>query len=214
MPIEITEVASANIVIPNFPALNNEQEMLRFLQSVNAFVTTEPILEGGISMNIHAERISVARTLDGRFTVRRDYPLSFNDLDRLAEVAALAIENTQTAEQLYAYGFNVEALCTQGSGKPSATYLAENFFDVDGLAQSGFGDFGSASAGMEFSNGSRRWRINIRVIENAFDAPNLFVALNYHHVGQPLPDRQMIKQRIVEAWNGIPELIGKWERTT
>ncbi len=214
MPVEITQVNTANLVIANFEALNNEPGIYRFHEGVGAFVSTGPPADGTVSLDINAERISVVRGPGGHTMIKRDFPAELDDLGRLAEVAALVITNTDTNFELHTYGFNVEAVCTQQAGVPTSRYLAERFFDLRGLSDGEFGEFGSASWDLEFSDDEARWRISVRRMENVFDAPNLFVTLNRHHQNQPLPDKRAIKKMLRETWNGIPKFIEKLERTS
>ncbi len=212
MPIEINEVTTANLVLVNFEALNTERGLIRFAQGVKAFVSTGQQLDMALSLDIQSERISVVRRLEGNTIIKRDYPASLDDLDRLAEVAELVIANTYTQQELHIFGFNIEASCTQSSGIPSTRYLAERFFDLRELSDGGLRDFGSTSWDLEFSDDDARWRITVRRLENVLDAPNLFVTLNRHHQSQALPDKQAIKEMLRETWNGIPKFIEKLER--
>ncbi len=207
MPIEITQVNTANLVIANFEALNNEPGIYRFHEGVGAFVSTGAPEDGVVSLNINAERISVVRAPGGHTVIKRDFPTELDDLGRLAEVADLVIANTNTNFERYTYGFNVEAVCTQNAGVPTSLYLAERFFDLRGLSRTGLRDFGSESWQLEFSDDDRTWRMSVRRLENVFDVPNLFVTLNSHHENQPLPDKQSLVDRLTETWNGIPEFI-------
>ncbi len=213
MPVEINEVTTANLVLVNFEALNNEHGLYRFAEGVKAFVSTGQQLDMALSLDIQSERISVVRRLEGNTIIKRDYPTSLDDLDRLAEVAELVIANTDTPQELHTFGFNVEAACTQYSGVPTSRYLAGRFFDLRGLSSGGFGGFGSTSWDLEFSDDEIRWRISVRVMENVFDTPNLFVTLNRHHQNQYLPDKRAIKEMLSETWNDIPKFIEKLEST-
>lgn len=213
MPVEINEVTTVNLVLVNFEALNNEHGLYRFAEGVKAFVSTGQQLDGALSLDIHSERISVLRRPEGNTVIKRDFPASVDELDRLAEVAELVMANTDTQEELHTFGFNVEASCTQSSGMPSTRYLAERFFNLRELSNGGLRDFGSTSLDLEFSDDDARWRINVRMLENVFEAPNLYVTLNRHHQNQELPDRQAITEMLTETWNGIPKFIAKLENS-
>ena len=213
MPVEINEVTTANLVLVNFEALNNEHGLYRFAEGVKAFVSTGQQLDMALSLDIQSERISVVRRIEGNTVIKRDFPASVDDLDRLAEVAELVMANTDTPRKLHTFGFNIEASCTQSSGMPSSHYLAERFFDLRELSNGGLRDFGSTLWDLEFSDDDARWKINVRMLENVFEAPNLYVTLNRHHQNQELPDRQAIKEMLSETWNRMPKFIEKLERT-
>ena len=165
-------------------------------------------------MDIQSDRISVIRRPDGHTSIKRDFPASHDDLDRLAEVAELVIANTVRDRQSHTIGFNVEAYCTYRNDIPASQYLANRFFDVRGLASVGFRDFASSSWELEFSDDTRRWSITVKRLENAFDEPNLFVTLNSHFENESLPDKHTIKKRLAETWDGIPRFIENLERTS
>ncbi len=214
MPVEITEVTKANLVLVNFEALNTEPGILRFLEEVKGFVSIGQRLDMALSLDIQSERISVVRTPDGRAIINRDYPAFLNDLNRLAEVAELVIANSDVPQDRYAFGFNVEAACTQRSEMPSSRYLAQRFFDLSGLSNDGMHDFVSSSWDMEFSDDEARWRISIRGLETPFASPNLYVTLNRHYQNQPLPDKRTIRNMLRETWNRIPKFIEKLEHAS
>ena len=213
MPIEIVQVTTANLVLVNFEALNDEQSLLSFFKDVDAFVSTEPQIDGSISLDMQADRVSVVRRIDNTTIIKRDFPSYIRDLDRLAEVAELVISNTSKSRDAYAFGFNVEAACTQHSDTHTSRYLAENFFDLGGMVKEGYRDFASASWNLEFSDRDKRWRMSVRQLENALDAPNLFVTLNSHHETQSLPNKRAIRNGLRDTWNGIPKFISKLEHT-
>ena len=211
MPIEITQVTTANIVIPNFEALNNEAGIYRFLEQVDGFITTSSGDDGTLTLDVTADRINVARTPEGRTTIKRDYPVEIADLKRLAEVADLVISNTNTDLDTHTFGFNVEAVCAQRSEMPTSRYLAHSFFDLDALSEQGFSDFESDTWHLAFTRHQKTWRMGVRQIDNALDTPNLFVTLNSHHENQPLPDKQSILNGLTETWNNIPQYFEQLE---
>ena len=214
MPIEINQVTTANLVLVDFEALNDEQSLLRFFKGAKSFVSTEPQIDGSISLDMQADRVSVVRRIDNTTIIKRDYPSFIRDLDRLAEVAELVISNTSKSRETYAFGFNVEAACTQRSDPHTSRYLAEKFFNLQGLVKEGFQDFGSASWNLEFSERDKRWRVSVRRLENALDSPNLFVTLNSHHEAQALPNKRAIRNGLRDTWNGIPKFIDKLEQAS
>ena len=214
MPIEITYVTTANVVVANFAALNSESMLHGFLREAEGITSSGLQPDGAVSLDFQLDRISVVRRLDGSTLIKRDFPASINDLDRLAKIADLAIANSEPHQGLHTFGFNVEATCTQRSGESSSRYLAERFFDLEQLANDGFSDFGSTTWEMEFSDDERRWRLGIRRLENMFAIPNLYVTLNSHYADQTLPDSRDIKRKLRETWNSIPKFIEKLERAS
>lgn len=212
MPVEITYVTTANVVIANFEALNSEQSLRRFFEEADALASSSFEPDGALSLDFPQDRISVVRRLDGNTQIKREFPIAIGDLNRLAKIADLAIVNTETDHETHTFGFNVEATCTQRSRDSSSRYLAEQFFDVEQLAIEGFRNFGSSTWEIEFSDDQRRWRLGIRRLDNAFAVPNLYVTLNSHYSDQTLPDRGTIRKRLRETWEAIPKFIEKLER--
>ena len=211
--IEITQVTVAGLVIIDFEALNNEEGIYRFLRKVKTLITSGSPQDATVSLDIQSDRISVIRGPDGHTSIKRDFPASHDDLDRLAEIAELAIANTQTDRQSHTIEFSVNAYCTLRSDLSASQYLANRFFDVRELASAGFRDFASESWEFRFSDDTRKWWITVKRLENAFDEPNLFVTLNSAFENQLLPDKDTIKKGLVETWDGIPRFIEKLERT-
>ena len=123
MAIQIEDVLKAEMVLVGLGLLSSPQEYEAFRSQAktDVFISGQTmtiealtnVAEAGRTISLNRDRI-VLDLSPSRSSIRREYP-SKGDLERLAEVAALAIEqSSQGRENLRAFGYNIELIYDQG----------------------------------------------------------------------------------------------------
>lgn len=222
MGASIQDVLKVNLVLVGVGLLNDTEELNAFRRAVDAELSfsvggltldaQQNIPEPSGILTLHRDRINLERSLS-RTTIGREYPSSPEDLNRLAEVAGQAIESTSLADQrARAFGYNIELVYDQDSGKSAFQYLAQRLFPADFSVNDGWGFIGG-SGKLVFEDGERRyWGITIEPRFNAQDATRVFLNLNLHVNEQRLPRKSEVESHLHDVWRqarAFVELLDK-----
>ena len=134
MAVEIQDVLKADIVFAGVGLLRNQRGLDAFTRSVGTEIVVDApdslpgVPVSGLRVALNRDRIVLDLTPE-RTIITRDYPSS-RDLDRLAEVTALALSNTgMEGGTLQAVGFNIALVYDQDSGQTASRYLSERLFN-------------------------------------------------------------------------------------
>ena len=208
MSTEYEDVLKAELVLVGFSLLNNTEEFEAFRSRARTDVvisgqtmTIEAltnVAEAGRTISLNRDRI-VLDTSPSRAAIRRDYP-DKNDMARLAEVAALAMEQSPSSRQnLRAFGYNIDLVYNQDSGEPALQYLAGRLFS-EGLPRRGEWNLVGGAGKMIYKEADNQWQITV---EPRFNEPNtsrIFLTLNLHKERQVPPSESEIKESLIDAW--------------
>ena len=145
MAVTIENVLQANMVLVGVSLINTADELAAFRQGVRTEVTTSEAGWGTEVVNrAHAldrDRIKVTRSPD-RSAIAREYPTK-SDLKRLAQVASIALMNTNLEGQsLLAFGYNIELVFDTDPSERAIQYLFNRLFMPDLLRDGGRQLFG------------------------------------------------------------------------
>ena len=130
------------------------------------------------------------------------------DLRKLADVAWQAVYNTSPAgRQPRAFGFNVELIFEQDSGSPAFEYLSRRLFNVEPVGNEGWQLVGGAGRLIL----QRQWNdVGQLAWNHAFNdetESRVFLSVNLHIDGQPLPDEAEIGISLEEVWDKIHDFV-------
>lgn len=213
MDLQVEDIIRMNVVLAGIQLLTSPGEKDAFSVTVNAEVTEAmtqgfaisfgppgtstpppPIAEPRL-LTLQKERI----TLDlspGLSTIFRDYPTG-NDIQRLAEVAHLAISHTNIEGQtLQAFGVNLEAVCGLPSGKTFDGFLASNIYATNITGNPQYKLTGGATR-MTFQNGKGQWNIGIEPRFGDVTSNKLFMTLNLHDSSGSMPIESELNESLI-----------------
>ena len=222
MAATLLDVVTANLVLVGVGLLNQQAEIDKFTGEINS----EARLELGLVANIPSGLTEPSRTLrlnrerislelsSARSTIAREYPSpGGEDLDHLAEVAALAISCTDLTEQnLQSFGYNIETVFDQDTGQPSIRYLGERLF---GPAKLGDGAWnfigGTGSLVFGGQDGRRTFGVETRFGDQT--TTRVFLRLNLHKDEQSLPSESQMKDSLRQIWREAEAFMGQLDRS-
>ncbi len=211
MALAIEDVLQTNLTLIGVRLVNTPEERETFREGVQTeIVTAEAGLGGEVferTHNLSRDRITVVSTSD-RTVIVREYPAK-NDLERLAQVAAMAIENTNLdGQELRAIGYNIELVCESDSKNLAIEYLAEHLFMPHLLK----GDDSRLSGGagrLFIEKSGRRWQARLEPRFNDETTTKIFASLNLHHSEASLsfPTEDDIRDSLTLVWNEVHDLL-------
>ena len=199
----IADILSVDVVLVGVSLLRQQEEFETFTSEVGSEdISVEPIgiippNMAGVSITLNRDRISLS-VLPDRTSIVKEYPSLSNldeDLDRLAEVTVCAIRNTDTsAQQLRAYGYNMQLVFDLGVEEPASLYIGKRLFGnwFNGELVGGTGQ-------LIFSDGESRWSFNIQPRpNNDMTTKKLYLALNLHIAEESMPHKDKIRSSLGE----------------
>ena len=219
MTATVQDVLKANLVLVGISLLDGPEK----LEVFHKLVGSEMIAGVGIAMNIPSGVTEQGRTftlpkdritldiLQSRSTISTEYP-SKEHLDRLAEVAGLAINNSDVKEQqLRALGYNIELTFDQDSENSALGYLADRLFTDPPPRNDGWVLTGG-SGQLIFEDGGRRWTVKLEPRLGEESTSRVFLSVNLHIVGEPCPQKSQIEDSLQEVWKQSYEFVNRLER--
>ncbi len=215
MAATVRDVLKVNIVLVGIGLLRQPQEVKEFQESVGTEMTTstagvvfgtaQAAPEPSVTHALNRDRITLELS-PSRSTVNREYPL-LEDLARMAEVAGLAISRTDIGESRpRAYGYNIELVFDQTSGKPAIEYLSDRLFRKDLAASMGWQPQGGA-ARLFFHDQESRWSLSLEPRFQDEGSGRVFVSANRHYENPRLPDGDEIQQALNTLWDQAHQFI-------
>ena len=223
MPVEIQDVLKANLVLLGVDLLNSQEAVQTFANAVGAEISIGanmlpgfpfpfPDIPGpgaGGTITIDRDRI-VIETSPTRTIIGRDYP-SYDDLNRLSEVAGYAIEQTEGAgaQPLRAIGYNIELVYDQTSTTTAIKYLAERLFTADMPSNEGW-QLAGGTGRLTFDDTlGRRWNVSLEPRHKDQETTRIFMSVNAHQNNPRLPSKDEIKRYFQEAWQQAHDFVSK-----
>ena len=182
---------------------------------------------GGQMVAIDSERIGISMLAD-RVIIEKKAVSGEHDLVRWAEIAEFVIASIDVnfnvqpiglpaptpvplENQTYTFGFNVQTIC-EIDVNPSQHYLANRFFQLDSLINSGFTNFRS-NWDVQFVYGDRTWHMTVRPFSGAGPLNLLEVQLNLQFNNQHLfRDRNRIAEMMSTTMGSVETFLGAMEK--
>ena len=218
--MRIVDVLKVYMVLVGVRLLSTQEERNAFERVVGAEVSSPPEIGIGIEinaptgvsapmnipapgpasiLNLNRERITLESVLD-RSTISREYP-SEDDLDRLSEVAKLAIERSNLLnQQLRAFGFNIEVVYELSPGETASQFISSKIFTLGLFQEAGFQLIGGA-AKLQLVRNDSLWNMSVEPRLGDATANKIFVSLNLHRDDSKIPSRSTIRESLREVWN-------------
>lgn len=217
MTLVVEDILQANLTLVGVKLVNTPEERTAFRKVVGTeIVTTEAGLVGSDeiverSHNLNRDRITVvSNSGTDRTIVAREYP-ERSGLDRLAQVAWMAIESTNLdVRRLRAFGYNIELVCESDSEDLALQYLADHLFMPNILKDEESRLTGGAGR-LFFEKSGRRWQARLEPRLNDETTTKVFAALNMHHPGPDLvfPTEDEISESLIMVWCEVHNLLDR-----
>ena len=209
MAVKIQDVLKADIVFAGVGLLRNQQGLDAFTESVGTEIGADAsnsqlgVPVPGLRITLNRDRI-VLDLAPERTVITRDYPLS-HDLDRLAEVTALALDNSgPEGGVLQAVGFNIALVYDQDTHQTAVQYLSERLFNKRLSNEIGL-PIQVAEGRLTFNSGEHQIAVTLQPRFGYATTTKVFMSLNLHRETQILPTQQEIKESLREALNNAEE---------
>ena len=194
----IENILQANMVFVGISLVNKPNELTAFRESVGTEVTS---VEAGMGTEVinrthtlNRDRIKVTGTPD-RSAIAREYPAE-SDLARLAQVAGMAIVNTDLeGQKLQAFGFNIELVYEPPARERAIRYLLDRLFMPNLLRDGGLRLVGG-SGRLFFEKDGRNWQAVLEPRLNDEKTTRIFVSLNLH---RPETDLSLLTEAEIEG---------------
>ena len=217
MSIEFQDVLKASVVLAGVVLLGDQHQRENFADLVDTEIMSEMVVTGpatsptlpgspasvaetGLVLTLLRDRIQIEFvSAPSRTSIQRQYP-TFDDLERLAEVAGHAIEATNLEGQApVAYGFNIELVYRHTEEKPSEQYIAERLFSY---TQFGPDDWTLVGGGgkLSFEADDARWNFGVEPRSNDSSGRRVYLSLNLHRNKQQIPNKDEILSSLREIW--------------
>ena len=213
MAVDFQDVLKANLVLVGVVLLSEQDQQDEFAASMETEIAKEfigpppPFLGGpasgqetGLILNLPRDRIQLMST-PSRSTIERQYPSTFDDLDRLADVAGCAISLTDLSGQSpIAYGFNVQLVYRPTEEKPAERYIAERLFPQQQFCIEDWTLVGGGG-NLSFEGNNARWNVTVEPRANDPSGRRVHLSLNLHRNRQVTPSREEISRSLQDIWN-------------
>ena len=224
MTIQITDILEVNLTLVGISLLNSPEGVTEFRRAVRVELSQVsmgiplpveiPFPEGlpipRQRFDLERDRISVGVS-DDRSTISRKYPTR-KDLERLTEVASLAIDNTLLEDQhLRAYGFNLDLIGKLNEDLTVGALVGKHVFGPN-LGRILGGDVVGGLARIAFNAGGEIWNLRIEPRANDESGSMLFIGLNLHRAEGRIPTSAGIRKSLEETWDKSVEIVQRLGR--
>ena len=220
MAVIIEDVLQANMVLVGVNLINTPAETAAFRQSVGTEVTTVETGMGSEVVNrthaLNRDRIKVTESPD-RSAIAREYPTE-SDLERLSQVASMAITSTDlVGQELRAFGYNIELVYQPDPARLAIQYLSDRLF-IPQLLQDGGWRLVGGTGQLFFEKDGRIWQVRLEPRFNDETTTRVFATLNLHQSEGDLifPMESEIRDSLrliwMEAHNLVIQLDGSSEK--
>ena len=214
MAVRVEDVLQVNLIVVGVNLINTQEELDALRREVGVeIVTGEARLGAELVERTHdlnRDRIMIRSTPE-RTAIAREYPEE-SDLGRLAQVAGLAVENTDlTGQEMQALGYNVELVYESDTKEPALKYLAGHLFKSSLLR--GDAEISGGAARLFYTKGGRTWQARLEPRFNDDATTKIFAALNLHQADADLSSlgEPSIRDSLKLLWDEIHSLIGQLE---
>ena len=220
----VDEVLKANLVLVGLRLIRTDDQKAAF----DAKIKVDTLVSSpapGASFNVQSpsgpldlipktltlgrDRIAIDLMPD-RTTISVEYPTGEHDLNRLAEIARIAIDTSDVGnQQLRAFGFNIESVYKLTDGELAGDFISNHIFAPGILHNSGFQTIGGSSKLMLLRD-DQLWNIGIEPRFGDFESNKVFMTLNLHYVctsGGPRPSRSTIVKSLKTVWDQAEAIV-------
>ena len=210
MATKIEDVLQINLVLVGVSLLPTDENRTKFRNEVGTEIVTTEVGIGPETVNrtvaVGRDRIVIS-VLPDRSTIAREYPQK-NDIDRLAQVAYLAITHSDVKDpELRAFGYNLELVYEPIPTEPAILYLSKRLFRDDLFNDAGAQLRGGA-ARLFFEMGGNRWTASFEPRLQDLAASRIFASFNIHHSDlNNVPTESSIKSTMISMWDEANRLI-------
>ena len=218
MAVVIEDILQANLVFVGVELVNTNDKVLAFRKQVGPeVITAESVLGTEVierTLTLSRDRITVRGTPQ-RSVIVRERP-SENDLGRFAQIAGLAIANTELqGQKLQAFGYNIELVYEPSAGMPAIQYLSERLFKTDLLREGGRRLFGGAGR-LFFKRCDHNWQVKLEPRLNDESTSRIFASLNLHRSESDIafPTEAEIGHSLALLWAEAHSLVNELDEST
>ena len=209
--MKFEEVLEVNLVLAGISLLNTTEEASAFRQGVKAEVRASEAVSGSEmihrSYTLNRDRVMVTVTPD-RSVIVREYPIQA-DLERLAEIAGIAIEKTDLADQeLRAMGYNIDLVYEPSQTESAILYLATRLLSGN-LFEGGERQLVGGASRLYFDKGGQHWQAVLEPRLNDEATFKVFVSLNLRIEDLSLPTKAMINDSLKSLWAEAQDLVNQ-----
>ena len=213
--MKFEEVLEVNLVLAGISLLNTTEEASAFRRGVRAEVRASEAVSGSEMIHrsymMSRDRVVVTVTPD-RSIIARVFP-SLEALERLAEIASIAIDKTDLADQeLLAMGYNIDFVYEPSQTEPAIRYLATRLFSGN-LFEGGERQLVGGAGRLYFDKGSQHWQAVLEPRLNHEATPRIFVSLNLSIEEPSLPTKAVIKDSLKSLWAEAQDLVNQIHRS-
>ena len=207
------EILEINLILVGIKLLNTREEAIAFRRSVGTEVSVSDARSGNElvirSHNVNRDRITVTVNPDSS-AISREFPRQ-EDLDRLAEVAGIAMANTVLeGQQLRAFGYNVDLVFEPNSSQSAIEYLRNRLFLPNLLQEGGRQVFGG-SGRLHYQKNGYRWQVVLEPRLNEEATSRVFAGINLHRSEPALavPTEDDIRDSLNLVWAEAHSLVSQ-----
>ena len=218
MALKIDDIIEVNLILVGIKLINTQEEAVSFRRAVGTEVRVSDVSTGSElinrSLTLDRDRIAVAVDAE-RSVISREFPKE-DDLDRLSEVAGMAIDNSiLEGQNLRALGYNIDLVCEPETSQSAIEYLGERLFIPNLLRQEGRELLGG-SARLYFEKGGHRWQIALEPRFNEEATSRVFAGINLHRgeTGLTVPTEDEIRDSLKLVWAEAHSLLSQLDGGT
>lgn len=218
MVFETPEVLKISLVLIGLDLLNDQDGVNEFLDSVGSEVSVESLagvvlshqaatVDRPVRFKLDKDRLSVD-ILQHASWITKEYPEK-GDLQRLAEVASLAIAKTDLENNSpTSLGYTIELIHDQNSSSTAISYLSERMFTENFLGNEEWKIVGGMGTLMIERNG-QRLLVNLEPRFKDELATKVFITLGMYipDAEVAIPDESEINEKLLETWSQAHVLI-------
>lgn len=211
MSATISDLLTASVVLLGVRLLDSNEGVQSFKDSVDAEVDTEQLIplaapSEGQQLTLRKDRITI-NTVGDRSVVQQEYPTVIT-LQRLAEVAGVAVSNTKNTSVARGVGYNVELVYDQDSVGTAAGYIADRLF-ADFDRNEGWKITGGR-AGIGFVGDDETvWNVVLEPRRQDAFTTKVFLSINLHRNVALVPQREAIAEGLRVAYEAAVKFVNK-----
>ena len=208
MPAQVQDITTVHFALSGLSLLKDREEFEAFRSAIAVDVAITqgftPVAGGGgqpqRSLSLPKERITLTFTPNST-TITREYPVDTGDLKRLAEVAQLAIDNSDVGnQQPRLFGFVVDLIFDQDTSVPASLYLANILFaPTYSLFDEGW-DLKGGEGTLEYVRETRRRLITMESQTDDDASTRVYMRFGEHVTEERIPEQGEILASLVDAW--------------
>lgn len=215
MSVGKKDALKANFVLIGVGLLNSQTEIEAFREAVDAEVLAElPVLPGLAvdapfpdlprRLTLNKDRITLEVSA-ARSVIEREYP-DEDALERLSEVASVAVAMTTSSVTAQSFGFNVECVYDVDDTGSASHYIAQRL-QAGHLQVTDDWSLQGGSTKLVFREGDTLWTVRLEPRFQDLSTQKLFLSLNLHRDEQGTPSQSEVTDYLHTAWATADKFI-------